>query len=312
MSLKDSEVTKGGDGDGGDLSDLYMKIKRQPNVTGCGYLLRVNSSGKDVPRLPSPEKDVKNKPVFNGRRIHPSVRKPEEAQFIEENVEGCKNQFNQFLVHVVNNNTIVKISAIKIHSLSSNDQIMVPETHRNQPILENGPKQLIDNFVCPKSSRTALVSRTLESREKVASLRHCRPASAAVSTTSFNSDWTSMTGDSRPGSVHTQYSVHPQELASMSTGLRSEGLPSRASSRQMNMPSIAINSVPCDLADYEEERIRSIFQLPAIKEPAYNEWRVGSEDPTEESRNLRELSEALYFVSFTILFLKPYNCLMHF
>ncbi|OXA51609.1 Tubby protein [Folsomia candida] len=49
-------------------------------------------------------------------------------------------------------------------------------------------------------------------------------------------------------------------------------------------------------AKESETILRNKFQIPLPTEDAYNEWRVGMEDPTEESRKLCDLSELLYEV----------------
>jgi hypothetical protein len=61
-------------------------------------------------------------------------------------------------------------------------------------------------------------------------------------------------------------------------------------------PRIFLNSKPLEQADLEEDQLRQLYQLPPPVEQRYKAWHVGTEDPTEESMNLQELSQTLFHV----------------
>jgi hypothetical protein len=175
-----------------------------------------------------------------------------------------------------------------MHSLSSNAQIVIPETNRNEPTLDT-----------PRP-RTAFVTpiRKSDSRPDTANSGYSQNSDTSFASTRASSLNNAMYAAIGPeGSSYSRTPTRSWISSGGSNNNHSRGGYSRA----LNTSCMMVNTMKSRVANEQEVKLQKKFQISTDdgnddEDSSYNEWRVGMEDPTEESRNLHELSDMFYFI----------------
>jgi len=242
-------------------SDLYTNIRKLPQVAAPNVVLKVSSSSANRKKV------GQSNPAAQQPSANPfldPIKEPSNPTLQNEGGGEAPRKATQ------PRNVTGGDGAIRVPSLSSNAHFLTPETNKNQP-LSGVPRP-----------RTAFAAPARKYRP---------PTPTPTSARSFQSVST------LPSSINTCHAaIGPADFIPGPGSWMS----SRSSSRATFDSSMTVNKLPNLDAVRQGRFLRKKFQVSESLEEeescSYNEWRVGMEDPTEEARDLYDLSEMFYYV----------------